>query len=122
MEHFTDAQREAVVEIRRRTDSLSQAESTRRHELTSAKALGLASFPLAGGSLPSFLRRRFTARQLEALRGAKGATDALRVARNQQYEALRRARARGVPLEVVAREARVALSEVRRVTERVPVN
>lgn len=55
-------------------------------------------------------------------RAAKRATDALRVARNQQYEALRRASALGVPLEVVAREARVALSEVWRVTERVPVN
>lgn len=122
MEHFTDAQHEALVEIRLTADRLSEAEAAQRHELACANAVGLASFPLAGGSFPVRVRRRFTAQQLEALRTVERATDALRVARNQQSEGLRRARALSIPVEVAAAEARVALNEVRRVTERVPVN
>ena len=59
--------------------------------------------------------------QREAIGEVRQARDEASHAREMQRDAIRHAAETGITLDVLAAEADVALAEVRRITERVPV-
>ena len=92
-----------------------RVEAAARHGRPASKVLRRRpSFVLQDGTVLSRIQR-------EAIREVSQATREASHAREMQRETIRHAAETGITLDVLAAAADVALAEVRRITERVPV-
>jgi hypothetical protein len=135
MEGFTSAQTDALEVVRVAAARVAAALTDREQAIANVEATGLprdfveTAARTGRARRPVRYRPRFVSpsgtvlarTQREAISEVRRATSAAAHAREMQRDAIRRSAETGVALNVLAAEAHVALAEVHRITERVPV-
>lgn len=135
MEGVTSSQPDPLRAVRLATDRVTASLNERDQAITNLEATGFprdlveAASRRGRASRPLRWRPRFVSQsgtvlprtQREAIEELRRATSAVSNAREMQRNAIRHAAQAGVVLDVLAAEAELALAEVRRITERVPV-
>ena len=131
VEGFTSSQTDALRAVKLATARVAASLDKREQAISHVEATGVprglveAAARPGRASRPPRWRPRcgtvLTRTQREAIGEVRRATSAVSHAREMQRDAIRHAAETGVTLNVLAAEAEVALAEVRRVTERVPV-
>ena len=136
MQDFTSSQTDALRAVRVATARVAASHSKRYQVVADVEATGVPrgraeAAARQGRPASKGLRRRpsfvlqdgsvLSRAQREAIAEVRQATRDASHAREMQRDAIRHAAETGITLDVLAREADVALAEVRRITERVPV-
>ena len=136
MEDFTSSQTDALRAVRLATVRVAASRTKRDQAVADVEAAGLPGGLVEAAARPGrpasrVLRRRprsvlqdgtvLSRTQREAIGEVSRATSEASHAREMQRDAIRCAAQTGITLDVLAAEADVALAEVRRITERVPV-
>ena len=136
MEDFTGSQTDALRAVRLATARVAASRTKRDQAVADVEATGLPRGRVEAAARPGrpaskVLRRRprfvlqdgtvLSRTQREAIGEVSRATSEASHVRGMQRDAIRHAAETGITLDVLAAEADVALAEVRRITERVPV-